>query len=443
MKKLLIACFICSLGNVSAQNIHTYAGTGTYGYSGDTGPATAAKMTTQFGVWGDTSGNIYFADEFNHRVRKVSASGIVTTIAGTGVAGFSGDGGSPLAAQLDKPVAVTVDGQGNIYIADMNNNRVRKITNGEGGGIITTIAGNGTVGYSGDGAPATNAELNSPQSVFVDRTGNVLFADNLNHAIRKISTSGLITTIAGNGIAGYTGDGTAATAARLNQPAGVVEDTAGNVYFADAVNDRIRMVNITGIISTIAGTGSAGYNGEGLAATATQLKAPKYVVVDDSGNVWFTDTENHRVRKINKATGIVADIAGIGTPGGAGDDGPATAAQLNYPQGIFIDRYNRIFIGDGNNNRIRVIGEPPTLGIEGITNTNADIKVYPNPASDKLVISTDRQLLQEIVITNMLGATVYRQQANSRTVSINVAALATGIYIVRVNGQLYKFLKEK
>ncbi|PQJ12221.1 hypothetical protein CJD36_000220 [Flavipsychrobacter stenotrophus] len=443
MKKLLFAFFMCSLGTVSAQNIHTYAGTGTAGYSGDGAPATAANLNTQYGVWGDTAGNIYFADALNNRIRKVSSSGIVTTIAGTGVAGFSGDGGSPLAAKLDMPIAVNLDAQGNIYIADMNNNRIRKITVSEVGSIITTIAGNGTAGYTGDGNPATSATLNQPQGVFVDRTGNVLVADNYNNAIRKIAPSGIISTIAGNGSAGYTGDGVAATATSLNREAGVCTDTAGNIYIADAINNRIRMINTAGIITTIAGTGVLGYNGDGLAATATQLRAPKYIFVDNSGDVYFSDADNYRVRKLNRSTNTISTIAGTGTAGSTGDEGPAVAAKLNFPQGIFIDKYSRIFIGDGVNHRIRVIGEDPTLGIPGAEHAGADISIYPNPTSDRLVITSGTELLKEIVITNMLGAVVYKQQPNSKEINIDVTALNAGIYIVTINGYSYKILKEK
>ena len=221
----------------------------------------------------DASGNLYIADTGNNRIRKVSATGIITTVAGNGSAGYSGDGGPATSAQLDGPEGVAVDGSGNLYIADTCNNRIRKVS---ATGIITTVAGNGSAGYSGDGGPATSAQLSLPAGVAVDGSGNLYIADSGNNRIRKVSATGIITTVAGNGSPGYSGDGGPATSAQLNQPAGVAVDASGNLYIADSSNNRIRKVSATGIITTVAGNGFDGYSGDGGPATsaATQL-APR------------------------------------------------------------------------------------------------------------------------------------------------------------------------
>src|SRR5579872_6755232 len=261
MRNLLLA-FMALVCHVShAQIITTFAGNGSAGYTGDGVPASTTSLNTQYGVWKDHYGNVYIADALNNRVRKVDAAGIITTIAGTGTPGFSGDGGPAVAAELHEPISVAVDGAGNVYINDMQNNRIREIKNmGESGSIIITIAGTGAGAYSGDGGQATNAAIYSPQGIYVDAAGNVFFGDEFNHRVRKISPAGIITTVAGNGFPGYTGDGVAATTTGLYNPSGIYEDAAGNVYIADYYDSRIRKVNTAGIITTVAGNGTPGYS---------------------------------------------------------------------------------------------------------------------------------------------------------------------------------------
>src|ERR1700744_5719507 len=333
--------------------VTTAAGNGTAGYSGDGGPATSAGLNRTEGVATDSAGNLYIADWQNNRIRKVDAgTGVITTVAGNGTAGFSGDGAAATSAMLKGPTGVGVDSAGNLYIADQANNRVRKV---DGTGVITTIAGNGTAAFSGDGGAATSAAMYSPTDLTFDSAGNLYIADNANNRIRKVAAgTGIITTYAGNGTAGFSGNGGVATSAALNSPAGIVIDSAGNLYIADVGNNRIRKVVAgTGIITTYAGSGTAGFAGDGGAATSAQFSTPARVTLDKAGNLFIADQGNNRVREIFQSTGIITTVAGNGTAGFSGDGGPGTAAAFNTPLGIAIDGAGSLYISDFGNNRIR------------------------------------------------------------------------------------------
>ncbi len=275
--------------------ISTIAGNGTAGYSGDGGPAASAELNSPSGVAVDFSGNIYIADYKNNRIRRVDASGVISTVAGKGTAGYSGDGGPASSAELSTPSGVAVDTSGNIYIADSSNNCVRKV---DASGVISTVAGNGTAGYSGDGGPAVSAELSSPSGVAVDTSGNIYIADDKNNCIRKVDASGVISTVAGNETGGYSGDGGPATSAELSTPSGVAVDASSNIYIADSSNNCIRKVDASGVISTVAGKGTGGYSGDGGPATSAQLNSPSGLAVDSSGNIYIADTTNYRVREV-------------------------------------------------------------------------------------------------------------------------------------------------
>ncbi|WP_263364961.1 NHL domain-containing protein [Edaphobacter acidisoli] len=301
-------------------NITTIAGTGVQGFAGDSGPATAAELDSPQGLAIDASGNIYIADTHNHRIREVkAANGNITTIAGTGAAGNSGDSGPATAAELDLPTALAIDASGNLYIADTHNHRIREINAATG--IITTIAGTGTEGYSGDNGPATAAELDSPQGLAIDTTGNLYIADTHNHRIREvIATTGIITTIAGTGTAGNSGDSGPATAATLRLPRGIATDATGNLYLTDVTAQSVRKVNATtGQITTIAGSGTQGFSGDGSAATSATLDSPRAAAISPSGLATFADAANQRIRQLNSANPpIIQTIAGPGatTPTG-------------------------------------------------------------------------------------------------------------------------------
>jgi PKD repeat protein len=337
---------------MSASTITTVAGTGTLGSSGDGGPATSAQLANPDGLAFDAQGALYISDNRGNRVRKVSA-GTITTVAGTGVAGFLGDGGGPATeAKLDGPTGLAVAADGTLYFADFRNNRVRRVT----GGGIGTIAGIGEAGYSGDDGPSTSARLHSPAGVAVDREGNLYIADYGNNRIRKV-TRGRITTFAGTGVAGFSGDGGPAAAAELNHPYGVAVDGGGNVYIADQNNHRVREVGSDGVIRTIAGTGDAGFSGDGGPATKAQLNLPTAVAVDTRGNVYVTDHDNQRVRRVS--SGTITTIAGTGTAGFSGDGGPASAAQLAGPDAVAVDADGDLYIADTDNNRVRKVANLP------------------------------------------------------------------------------------
>ena len=293
--------------------ITTIAGNGIAGYSGDGGAATSAEVNLVEGVTADGSGNVYFADIASNCVRKITG-GVITTVAGTGTQGFSGDGGAAISAQLFHPQGVAIDGNGNLYIVDTGNYRIRKVTPA---GIISTIAGNGTNGSSGDGAAATSAQL-LPTAIAVDGVGNLYIGDANHERIRMVTLAGTISTIAGNGTAGFTGDGGAATSAELNEPQGVAVDPTGNVYIADFVNHRIRKVTPAGVISTFAGNGTVGSGGDGGAATSAALQSPLGVFADNQGNLYLADATGSRIREVN-TSGIISTVAGTGTQGFGGD----------------------------------------------------------------------------------------------------------------------------
>jgi uncharacterized protein (TIGR03437 family) len=326
-------------------------GNGNAGYTAEGGAATAASFRTPRGVAVDRAGNVYVADQGNHRVRMISTSGIVTTVAGNGTNGYSGDGGAARSAELSSPWGVALDANGNLYIGDSGNDCIRKV---DANGIISTFAGNGTAGFKGDGGPATSAELADPLSVTVDSAGNLYIADFHNNRIRKVALDGTISTIAGNGIAGYTGDGGAATKAELLDPEGVAVDRAGNVYTAESRNNRVRMISPGGTITTFAGNGVGAFTGDGGPATSASLTFPTSVAVSPQGTVFISDTDNKRIRSVN-SSGTIQTLAGNGNYQYAGDGGPAVTAELDYPYGVATDATGNVYIADELNNRVRKV----------------------------------------------------------------------------------------
>lgn len=506
--------YIADWGNsrvreVNAQTgiITTVAGNGMYEHSGDGGPATSAGLDYCYGVALDTLNNIYIVEGFNQVtgwnswIRKVNSNTqIITTVVGNGGSNYTGDGIAATAAQLCGPSGVRVDASGNIYVADYGNNRIRKINNS---GIISTYAGDGQDGFW-DNVLADSGQLFGPNDMAFDKSGNMYIADQFNDRIRKVDLNDSINNFAGDGSGApyrgyYYGDGDIALNAEFYFPSGVAIDDSGNIFIADFANNRIREINgKTDTITTVAGSGGGGYNGDGILAINAELYYPTEIAVDDSDNLYIADYGNSRIRKVTHATDMISTYAGTGTPGYTGDGKVATSAELNYPQGVALDKYNVLYIADAGNNCIRTVnptshiittiagngtggfsgdGGPAAaaeldypenvafdaagnmyiadngnnrirkvagivgLGVNKIANINAQITVYPNPSNGNFTIACHADLAsgstasQPIIleIYNTLGEKVYAQSTiDNSQVAINLSDQPNGVYFYRI-----------
>lgn len=357
---------------VFRDTLFTFAGTGVPSYTGDAGPATDATFRNPSGVAVDTSGNVYVLEEYNKVVRKIDRStGIVTTVCGSGFGGFGGDGGAALSAKMEQPAGLCVDKSGNIYIADYGNQRIRKVDAATG--IITTVAGNGVNGYSGDGGPATNTKLSYPKAVFADSLSNIYIADYGNNRIRRVdAVTGNISTVAGTGVAGYSGNEGPAVNAKLVEPTGLFMSKRGNLYIADFGNNVVRVVTPDGIIHTVVGSGSTGFSGDGGSALAATMQGPTGVCVDDSEYLYIADIGNSAIRKVT----------------------------------------------------------PVYVGVSDVKRSST-ISVYPNPATDRLFLSgIDKGAKDAVIkIINTTGMVVYTGHAHSGE-PVDVSNLANGMYLL-------------
>ncbi|HEX7413989.1 MAG TPA: T9SS type A sorting domain-containing protein [Bacteroidia bacterium] len=358
---------------------------------------------------------------------KLTQAQIISTVCGNGNQAYSGDGAQATAAELWNPSGVVFDAAGNMYIADESNMRIRKVTPA---GIITTFAGNGTHGYSGDGGQATSAGLSAPGDIIFDVAGNLYIADYANNVIRRVNTNGIINTFAGNGYGagvgsgGYIGDGGQATNAELFYPYGLALDDTGNLYIADGANSVIRKVNTLGIISTIAGNGTQGYGGDGGQSSNAKLNNPKGITVDAIGNLYIADYGNNVVRRVN-TNGIISTFAGNGTAGYSGDGGQATGAEMN-PLGLTVDVSGNLYISDANNNRIRMVINVGQAGIEQVTGINGQVNVYPNPSNGSFVIEANNTK-QTMQVYDVNGKLVLSQTINGKT-TVDASSLNEGVY---------------
>ena len=434
MKKLLL--FILFPFVSHAQIITTICGNDTGGFGGDGGLATLAKLHVPTDVKFDKSGNIYIADYDNNVIRKINTSGIISSVAGNGVYGYKGDGGLAILAEIS-PYGIAVDDSGNIFVAEYTNNVIRKINTS---GIITTIAGNSAIGYSGDGGPAINAVLYFPVAITLDKYHNIYFSDAGNARIRKIDTNGIITTIAGNGTFGYSGDGGLAINAELKVPGWIVISDSNEIFFTDWKNHRVKKIDKSGIITTIAGDGILGNSGDGGLAINAEFAAPTGIAFDKYYNIYIFDVNNFNIRKVN-SLGIISTIAGTGSLGFSGDGGPAIDAKLDGPNNGVFDSKGNLFFADGYNNRIRKITYNTV--VNNINNTTENLTISPNPAHNTITLTTTNKIAT-LQITNTLGQVVfYKAYTNTETATIDISSFAVGMYFVKLNGVWSeKFVKE-
>jgi trimeric autotransporter adhesin len=411
--------------SLNGQIISTFAGTGSPGYSGDSGLAISAELSFTKGVAYDKSGNIYISDTQNNVIRKVNSSGIISTIAGTGVAGYSGDGGQALSAQLNRPYGIVVDSTGNVYFSDTYNSVVRRISTT---GIINTVAGNGTSGYSGDGMNGTLAQLYRPYGLAIDNTGSLYIADCFNSVIRKLNSTGVISTVAGTGSASYSGDGGLATIATLNSPTAVAFDSHGNLFIADYSNNRIRKVNTSNIISTVAGDGTVIFSGDNGPALNASIALPTGIGVDAADNIYICDHNHARIRLVD-TTGMIMTIAGNGSFTDSGDGGPATSGSMNGPEEIAVMPSGVVYVAESNGNRIRKITPSSLTATPHSEHLNFRFYLYPNPTNG--IVTTETRDTGSIEMFNCMGQRVYSKELLPGKNTIDLSALPTGIYVVR------------
>jgi sugar lactone lactonase YvrE len=382
------------------------------------------------GIVVDAEGNLLIADQSNNRIRKVDSRGYITTFAGSQEAGYSGDGGMAVSALLSAPSSLALDLSGNLYIADQGNNCVRMISRK---GYITTFAGSGTYGYAGDGGDALAATFNVPMSVATDNKGNVYIADQGNHCIRKVDAAHRMSTIAGNGKDGNKANGIPATNAELSLPTGVAADHYGNVYVAEPVNGTIRKITPDGRIFTIAGNGVNAYGGDGGQATDAALFMPWSIAIDESGNLYIADQNNNRVRKVGP-TGVISTVAGRGRAGYAGDGGCATDAEMGYPWNVTVDAKGTLYIADWGLNCVRKVENRPCGKNAGARKRM--FTLVPRPSQDQIDIQQTEpaDYDAEVSVLDVSGKLLSKGvlQFRSGRAALNANNLPTGIYTVEI-----------
>ena len=426
---MIVSFFACI--NAHAQIITTFAGCGSTSCGvGDGGPATAAATNADCGGTFDKYGNFYFSEIIGCRVRKVTPAGIISTVIGTGSCGFSGDNGPATAADINEPITVLLDTAGNIYLDDGGNFRIRKVDAATG--IISTIAGNGTGGFSGEEVPATDAQVWGVNDMCFDKLGNLYFTDQYNYRVRKITPSGIISTIAGTGVLTATGsgDGGPATAATFNLLQGIAANDSGDVYVCDYNAGTVREINTSGVITTVAGNGTLTYDGDNVSALHAQI-SPVRLTFDLSQNLVIGDELNHRVYKIDNAD-IIHCIAGNGMSGYNGDGELATAASLDYPAGLTYDTCGNLYISESTNRRVRKVSFNPTcLPLSLAETTTSEITIYPNPATSELNVN-NITTATNYALFNVTGIIEQSGTLKEGSNTISIKSLPPGLHILEL-----------
>jgi sugar lactone lactonase YvrE len=433
MKYILILFVLFTSTIAHTQIISTVVGGGSSTVDSSLGILSQINNPGQLAF--DKEGNLYFPQILSNTVSKLNVSQYLINYAGTGIFGYSGDGGPALNSKLNKPNTVAVSKNGNVYVCDNNNSVIRMIRKNDG--VIVTIAGNGLAGFSGDGGQATNASLFYPAGICLDKNENLLISDG-SRRLRRVDKSGIINTIAGIGLPGVSGDGGLAIHARCGAGS-ICVDAVGNIYIANCSVDesRIAKIDTNGIITTFAGTNSNyTFNGDNIPATSANIN-PVGIVVDVNNNVYFADWVNHRVRRIDRY-GIITTVCGNGVGNYSGDGGQASEASLNMPQGVALDSCGNLYISDNVNKRIRKVTFNPECLPLNVTDANSEVKevkVYPNPVLNELNVRSE-EAIQEVALYNAVGQLVlHGAGGGQRSARLAVGQLPAGVYMVRVNGQ--------
>ena len=413
---LILTLLLCNVAN--GQIITTIAGNGGPGCTGDGGSATDAEFSAAQSIAIDSYGNVYIDDRGCYQIRKIDAMGTITLYAGNLAAYYSGDGGPATLAGLYQPTGIAVDRNGNLYIADDLNDRVRKV---DPSGIITTFAGTGVGGYNGDNVPATDAKLAGPHDIVVDDIGNVYIGEFGNRRVRKVDTLGIITTLA----------------VSYSPILGVAIDRSGNLYFScwndgtigGFIDHSVWKVNTSGTKTKLAGSDSSGFSGDGGPSTAALLSYPYKIAVDRIGNVYIADAGNNRIRRIDPS-GIITTFAGNGVGGYSGDGGPIINCELAYPTGLAFDSIDNLYIVDLGNHRIRYINS--SVFVNTVRDNHSDLKIYPNPCSGEFSINIISNFKTEaqITITTTIGQKLKEVATTTNTKTEIILDVPPGIYFV-------------
>jgi streptogramin lyase len=429
LQKLLTVALVMMYVPTQAQiMVSTIAGTGNSGYCCDGDSAVHAQVATPSDIAVDVYGNVYIADQANNRIRVIDTNGIIRTLAGNGTAGYAGDSTNVANALLNNPTGVALDKTGRVYIADNGNNVVRMIDTNS---VIYTIAGTGVQGNTGDGGNAKQATFYGPERLYIDDTGSIYICDIGNNRVRKVDTFGIVHAFAGNGNYGNGGDGGQAVSAELKQPTGIARDKWGNFYITDYNGARIRKVNAAGIISTFAGNGNFTYSGDGGMADTAALNGPSGIVVDTAGNIYFGDYINNRLRVIN-TNGIINTYAGTGVSAYNGEGLAPLAANLSA-YGVAMNVKGDVYFTDLVNSRVRKIAPPPPVNAVGKAQSEtANMMLYPNPTRGEVWLVTNAVKDATVQVYDMSGRIVYTCAIKDGKAILHLH-VSDGVYIVSIN----------